>query len=187
MAGPELLQVAAVIGGLGRATEILDRPRRYRNSWKGHGGPIKDNDAVRFVGELQQSIRDFYEMTASGFRRLKLVRPGMAESTDTGLKFEVEVLSGSDPTFEKRIIELDNRAKSKALAFWMQDARTTCRALPFFRLGAPQDPQETCFYVFNRVEKGGFRWISYQEVREQEIIASDEELAGLISLGRRSI
>ena len=42
------------------------------------------------------------------------------------------------------------------------------------------------FYVFNRVEKGGLRWISYQEAREQEIFAPDEELAGLISLGRGS-
>ncbi len=58
-----------------------------------------------------------------------------------------------------------------------------CRALPFFRLGAPQQPQETSFYVFNRVENGEFRWISYQEAREQEFVAPDDELRGLIALG----
>ena len=54
--------------------------------------------------------------------------------------------------------ELDRPVKSNALAFWMNGARTMCRALPFFRLGAPQQPQETSFYVFNRVENGGLSW-----------------------------
>jgi hypothetical protein len=110
----------------------------------------------------------------------------MAEANDIGFVFQIELLSGSDPTFAKRKVELGRPAISNALAFWMEDARTTCRALPFFRLGVSQEPQETSFYVFNRVEKSGLRWISYQEAREQEIIAPDDELAGLISLGRGS-
>lgn len=100
------------------------------------------------------------------------------------MKYQVEMLSGSDPTFEKRQVELDRFAKSNVLAFWMSGARTMCRAVPFFRLGAPQQPQETSLYVFNRVEDEGFRWISYQEAREQEIIAPDEELVRLIALGK---
>ena len=91
--------------------------------------------------------------------------------------------SGSDPTFETESVELDRPTKSNALAFWMTGARTMCRALPFFRLGAPKEPRETSFYVFNRVENGGFRWISYQEAREQEFVAPDEELRELIALG----
>jgi hypothetical protein len=75
LAGPELVHVTGTIGSLGKATEILHVARRYRNSWKGHGGHMKASDALRLVGELQQSIRDFYEVTASTFRRLQLVRP----------------------------------------------------------------------------------------------------------------
>lgn len=108
----------------------------------------------------------------------------LAEVTDRGMKFQIERLSGSDPTFEKVHVVLDRPAKSNALAFWMIGARTVCRALPFFRLGLPQQPQETSFYVFNRVENGGFRWISYQEAREQEFVAGDDELLSLIALGK---
>jgi len=184
IAGPELVQVASTIGALGKATEILDVARRQRNSWIGHGGHIKPSDAERLDVELQQSVRDLYEITAAVFRRLQLVRPGLAEVTDAGFKFQIEKLSGSDPTFETEIVELDRPAKSKSLAFWMGGSRTMCHALPFFRLGVPQQPQETSFYVFNRVENGGFRWISYQEAREQEFIASDDELLGIIALGK---
>ena len=65
----------------------------------------------------------------------------------------------------------------------MIGARTMCRALPFFRLGAPQEPQETVFYVSNRVQNGEFRWISYQEAREQDFTAPDDELQALLSSG----
>jgi hypothetical protein len=38
--------------------------------------------------------------------------------------------------------------------------------------------------VFNRVEVGQFRWLSYQEAQEQEIFAPEEELQALISMGK---
>ena len=181
-AGPELVEVANTLGPLGKTTSILDVVRRYRNSWKGHGGHLKPADAKRLDHELQQSIRDFYEATARVFRRFLLVRPGLAEITDTGMAIQVEKLAGSDPAFETETVDLNRPSRSGALAFWMTGTRTMCRALPFFRLGAPQEPQETSFYVFNRVENGGFRWISYQEAREQEFVAPDDELLSLIAL-----
>jgi hypothetical protein len=184
LAGPELVQIAGTLGPLGKATEVLDIARRCRNSWIGHGGHMKASDAAKLEGELQQPVRDFYEIAAPLFRRLQLVRPGLAEVTDTGMTFQIDKLSGSDPTFEKVHVQLDRRATSNALAFWMTGARTMCRALPFFRLGAPQQPQETSFYVYNRVENGGCRWISYQEAREQAFVAPDDELLGLIALGK---
>ena len=186
LAGPELVQVAESLCDLRKATEVLEVAKQYRNSWKGHGGHIKVSDARRLDDELQQSIRDLYEITASVFRRFHLVRPGLAEVTDTGMKFEIEKLSGSDPTFDKQQVELDQAAKSNALAFWMDGSRTMCRALPFLRLGPPQKPQDTSFYVFNRIENGSVRWVSYQEAGEQEVIATDEELLELIGRGREA-
>ena len=184
LVGPELVQVAGTIGSLGKATDILNVARSYRNSWIGHGGHLKASDAVRLDAELQQSVRDLYQIASSVFRRLQLVRTGLAEVTDKGLRFQVERLSGSDPTFERVHVELDRPAKSNALAFWMTGARTMCRAMPFFRLGAPQRPQESSFYVFSRVENGECRWISYQEADEQAFVAPDDELLGLIAHGK---
>jgi hypothetical protein len=162
----------------------LEVANLYRNNFKGHGGLLKASDAKQLDEKLQQPVRDLYEILAPFFRRFYLVRPGLAEGTDTGIKFEADMLIGSDPTFSKREIELDRMVKSNAMAFWSLGSRTMCRALPFFRLGAPHQPQETSVYVYNRVEKNGFRWISYQEAREQEFFASDDELSGIISIGR---
>lgn len=186
IAGAGLVESASSLGTLGKTTAILDVARRYRNSWKGHGGHMKASDAARLDAELQQQIRDLYEATASTLRRLQLVRPGSAEVLDSAMRYKLEKLSGSDPTFATEIVEIDKPVKSNTLAFWVSDTRAMCRAMPFFRLGVPQQPQESSFYVFNRVEKEGFRWISYQEAREQEFIAPDDELLGIIAFGKSS-
>lgn len=186
IAGTGLVESASSLGALGKATAILDVARRYRNRWKGHGGHLKASDAARLDTELQQQIRDLYEAMASTLRRLQLVRPGSAEVLDSSMRYRLEKLSGSDPTFVTEIVEVEKPVKSNTLAFWAGDTRTMCRAMPFFRLGVPQQPQESAFYVFNRVEKNGFRWISYQEAREQEFVAPDDELLGIIALGKNS-
>lgn len=184
--GLDLVQVAGTLGALGKATEPLNVARRVRNNWKGHGGHLKPSDAERLDRELQQHVRDLYEITSSLLRNIQLVRPGLAETTDTGLRYTVDVLTGSDPTFEQKCVEVSKPVKTGTLAFWGRNSSTMCRALPFFRLGAPQQPQESSIYVLNRVENGGFRWICYQEAREQEFIARDEELSGIIGLGQSS-
>ena len=71
LAGPELLQVASTVGQLGKATEVLNVPRMYRNSWKGHGGLIKNIDARKIDTELQQYIHKFYEASAPIFKQFK--------------------------------------------------------------------------------------------------------------------
>ncbi len=181
-AGAELLRDASKLAQLNNATKALDVARRIRNDWKGHGGHMKVSDAQRLDDELQATVRSFYDETSSLFRKLMLVRPGSLEMTDHGFIAETQLLRGSDPAFEVQEIEVSQPSRSNALAFWMQESRSMCPALPFFRLGAPQEPQETSFYVFNRVEGDGFRWISYQETRQQDFVAPDEELLNIISV-----
>ena len=61
---------------------------------------MKQSDASRLETELQQLVRDLYEITASVFHRISLVRAGSAEYADGVFRYHVEKLSGSDPTFE---------------------------------------------------------------------------------------
>jgi len=180
--GIEMVEVASSIGLLGNAVGVLDTVNRHRNSWKGHGGYLKESDAKRHDSELQQSIRDFYEATAGAFNRLLLVRTGSVEVNDGVMTYHVDILAGSDPAFEAGTAELSHSVNSRTLAFWTQGAGVMCQALPLFRLGVPQRPQETDFYVFNRVEPEGFRWISYHDAHEQEFVDTDDKLNDLISL-----
>ena len=178
--GNEMVEVASNIGLLGKAVGVLDTVRGYRNTWKGHGGYLKESDAKRHDRELQQSIDNFYEATAGAFKRLLLVRTGSAEVNDGVMTYHVDILAGSDPAFEAGTAKLSHTVNSRTLAFWTRGAGVMCQALPLFRLGVPQRPQETDFYVFNRVEPNGFRWISYHDADEQDFVDSDEELNNLI-------
>ena len=178
--GAELVEVARSLEPLRRTLDILDYVRRYRNSVKGHGGYLKDLDAEKYDRELQQSIRDFYNSSAGVFSRNILVKTGSADVVEGLMKYQLQMLVGSDPAFKPGIATVDHRVDSHTLAFWMKGASVICPALPFFRLGAPQQPQETDFYVFNRVESDGFRWISYHDAIEQEIVEPNHELQDLI-------
>jgi len=54
-------------------------------------------------------------------------------------------------------------------------------------VGAPQKHRETSLYVFNRVQNGGIRRVSYQKTQEQEFLAADNEFFAIINLGREQI
>jgi hypothetical protein len=65
------------------------------------------------------------------------VRPGRPEVRQSGLLYEVELLAGSDPTFEKKPVELDRQALSNTLAFWMKGSRVTHRSTKLLELQRP--------------------------------------------------
>lgn len=181
LAGPEILETASNVGRLTKAIDALATPKEYRNRWKGHGGHIRNDDAKRLVGELQPSIRAFYESSASLLRGLKLIRLTKANFNDSGTTFDIEDLTGSDPRFTQRQVSLDEYPKDNRLAFWLNDSRRTCPVLPFFQFGAPTHPEETCVYVFNRIEQNRIRWISYQEARKPEYRTRDHQWSQSIS------
>ncbi len=180
----DLLYTTERIGKLSDTVTILDSVRTIRNEWKGHGGYINPALATRLVEDLQESIRKIYSTTATIFRQLLLIRPGSATVLDESYKYEYTELMGSDPTFRNESVELRGKTKSDALAFWMKGSKTACPALPFFRFSTPEDPQGSSFYVYNRIKKKGFRWISYQEAQEPHLIAPNDELQDLIVLAK---
>ena len=160
---------------------MLDVARNYRNSWKGHGGYIKPSDAMRLDGEFQQAIRSFYENTASIFQSLSSSDQVWQRLQTLDSNLRARGFRRSDPVFQRQQVELARPVKSNALAFRTSGAQTMCRAIPFFRLGVFQRPQETSFYVFNRIEKQGIRWVSYQEAQEQAFTAAP--LLGCVKKG----
>ena len=184
-AGVELIEVARSLEPLRKTRRILDDVRRCRNTLKGHGGYLKDLDAEQHVRDLQQSIRDFYDVSAGVFNQNLLVKTGSVDVIDGVMAYQVNILVGSDPAFESGIAEVNHSVDSHTLAFWKKDADVMCKALPFFRLGVPKRPQETDFYVFNRVVPDGFRWISYHDADEQDFVADDHELQSLMDCLKR--
>ncbi len=179
-AGVELIEIARSLEPLRKTQPILDDVRRCRNNVKGHGGYQKNLDAERHVRDLQQSIREFYDASAGVFSQNLLVETGSVDVIDGVMEYQVKKLVGSDPAFESSIAKVTHRIDSNALAFWKKGADVMCKTLPFFRLGVPKRPQETAFYVFNRVVPDGFRWISYHDAHVQEFEDDDHELQDLI-------
>ena len=183
--GFELVEVARSLEPLRKTRGVLDDVRRCRNTLKGHGGYLKDLDAEQYVRDLQQSIRDFYDASASVFNQNLLVKTGSVDVINGVMAYQVNILVGSDPAFESGVAEVNHRVDSHTLAFWKKDADVMCKTLPFFRMGVPKRPRKTDFYVFSRIVSDGFRWISYHDADEQEFVADDCELQDLMDCLKR--
>ena len=178
--GPSLISALDTVTAMSKAPLLLDRPREIRNSTTGHGGYVKPADAVRLNGELQAVRRDLFAETAASVRKARLVRIGACQMRGEHNVYQADLLQGSDPTFKRLSVESRRRADAGTLAIWYPQSDELVARLPFFRLGAPQDPAESTVYVYNRVETGGLRWVSYQETRDQDILLDDDGLDGLI-------
>ncbi len=178
--GPSLIAALDSVTAMSKAPQLLDRPREIRNSTTGHGGYVKDTDAVRLNGELQTVLRDLFAETAVSLRKARLVRIGSCQMRGEHNVYQADLLQGSDPTFKRLPVESRRRADSGTLAVWYPQFDELVARVPFFRLGAPKDPAESTVYVYNRVETGGLRWVSYQEARDQDILLADDGLDGLI-------
>lgn len=141
---------------------------------------MKDTDAIRLNGELQTVLRDLFAETAASLRKARLVRIGSCQMRGEHNVYQADLLQGSDPTFKRLPVGSRRRADSGTLAIWYPQFDELVARVPFFRLGAPKDPAESTVYVYNRVETGGLRWVSYQEARDQDILIADDGLDGLI-------
>ena len=178
----ECLYYLGLLKGLRQCHGALQRALKIRNSWKGHGGAIKDADAKELNRQLLDGLGELYVNAVDVFRSARLVRLGTADIQDETVSFRVELCEGSDPLFKAITVDANRRdfAKSGQLAFWMQDIGVLVQCFPTIRLSTAAIPSEKCAYIFNRYENGQFRWISYQEAQQQEIFDDDVGLRALI-------
>jgi hypothetical protein len=179
----ECLYYLGLLKGLRQCHSALQRALRIRNSWKGHGGAVKNADAKELNKQLLDGLGELFVNAVDVFRSARLVRLGTAEVQEETVSFRVELCEGSDPLFKAISVDANRRdfAKSGQLAFWMQDIGVLVPCFPTVRLSTAAIPSEKCAYIFNRYENGQFRWISYQEAQQQEIFDDDATLRALIA------
>jgi hypothetical protein len=170
--------------GLSGCFKVLDAARDIRNKWKGHGGYLGESDAKRFAEDLSRQIVTLYELSADIYRRIRFVKIGVTSIRNGVTENRIEVFEGSDPIFKEESIhhgDQPSRIDTGSLAFWIEESGILVRCFPTVRISASTIPVERCAYVLNRYEKQSFRWVSYQEAKEQVITVDDPDLQSLLA------
>jgi hypothetical protein len=173
-----------VVIGLSSCFKVLDAARDIRNKWKGHGGYLGDSDAKVLAEDLTKQIVTLYELSADIYRRIRFVKIGVTSIRNGVTENRIEVFEGSDPIFREESIHYEDqlgRLDTGSLAFWVEESGMLVRCFPTVRISASTIPVERCAYVLNRYEKQSFRWVSYQEAKEQVITVDDPDLQSLVA------
>lgn len=141
--------------------EILAVTNKMRNDWTGHGGVVSQTEAQLRNEQLLGEAHKLRNSMAEDWADIQLIyaihcrpRRGLFEN-------EIAVLSGSNSEFLKETRSMGSWLDIERLYLTRRDAMRALELLPLVQVGPSPDSAKNACYFFNRVEKDGFRFVSY--------------------------
>ena len=160
--------------------DVISKGNKRRNDWTGHGGVVSPEEAGRRNGELLSEVQKLRDVMADGWTHVQLVRSLYCKPRGGVFDNEVSVLIGSNSEFLK---------ESRPMSIWLDverlylvsgDSARALLLLPLMQVGPSPTSAKNACYFFNRVVKGGARFISYHFIDQPEIKDQSEEISAAI-------
>jgi len=149
---------------------IIQEVSSRRNQWIGHGGIVGDKDALERHAVLKSELAKLREVFQRRWNSYELVQPRNCMFRRGIFENEVARLLGPRTPFE--IVQRDTSIPLEAGALYLLSAFEArgLRLLPLVKvMPAPRTEQNAC-YFYNRVQKGGVRFVSYHFDKEAEVV-----------------
>jgi hypothetical protein len=140
---------------------VLDKTRRYRNDWKGHGGIVAQKEHNHRLTLLEEELTRFRGILGGAFEDWWLIRSRPKAYTAGMHLYEAEKLIGSHQIFRQVEIETPVLMDSSELYFFDTTTRKPLQTLHFFRMMPVPESEQIACYFFNRLEKKDVHWVSY--------------------------
>ena len=164
----------------------FERAKKIRNNTKAHGGLVKKSDADIYKSQLEEILIGFFTESQSLFEKCTLVKGGPLNFLENN-EFDatIELLKGSDPQLETKTVRVCSPFKTGGLGFWFEGSTSICPALPFFKFSKSQIDERRTVYVYNRQEKEGLRWVSFDRASDQEMFEDEPNILQFLEQGIR--
>jgi len=170
------------------AKEILARLKTVvdkRNTWKGHGGHVSDEERQSRIDSLISDLRELRSVLGNTWTQIPLVRAGRNRLLRDGCMQEVEVAMGTHSPFVTREFQVGQAMIDGGLYLARDGAAAPLPLGSLVQLrSAPSEAQYTSYY-YNRIEGADIRMVSYQFATESEIRVDAgqfrDELGALLS------
>jgi hypothetical protein len=156
-----------------RISTVLQRANELRNNSKGHGGALGEGAATLLHQELLASLSHLRNLVAPAFEKVRLFRLGTLTIHKGLLTYDAEVLQGSNATFLKESVILEEPCDTHSLVLCAGERRAL-PLVPLIRMAAPKGGDTAC-YFYNRCVPGTARFVSYHQGNNAE----DESAAPL--------
>lgn len=164
---------------------IFSDTNQKRNDWSGHGGVVGQDEAKRRNEQLLGDLQRLRTVFTNIWKDVELIyalhckpRRGMFEN-------EIAILMGSNGVFLKEARQLSTWLDVECLYLARKGVGSVLRLIPLVLIGPSPSSAKNACYFFNRIEKGGLRYISYHSIEQPEIFSardSSQEIASLFKI-----
>lgn len=152
----------------------------YRRKWVGHAAVASEREWTQRLAVADATLGRLRDALGEAFVDWGLVRAGGGRHRDGVVTTSIERLTGSRSLFKRDSAQLREWPQDGALYMLEAGQTLALKLQPLIRLRhSPESVEDAC-YFYDRIEKGGVRWISYHYEPQPEFVEPDEEAEALI-------
>lgn len=165
---------------------VLQSSNKIRNDNLGHAGAIGEDAAKRIHEELLDLVFQLRSIFGRRWNRYELLQPGAIRYKAGTYNINCKRIIGTrSAPFEERDYKSSIPLEADCLYLFDSASRTGLKLQPFVEVIPSPERQALACFIFNRVDKGGARCVSYHFDQESEIThPSSGVLSALSKLNR---
>ena len=129
---------------------------------------------------LQDELTRFRGLLGPVFENWWLIPPSTMTHSAGVYQLRVKKLTGSRPTFKEETVETTTKIDTGELYFLDTVTNAPLLSLPFFRMMPSPETEETACYFYSRLEKEGWKWISYNFEGKPDLVEPDASLDKIV-------
>lgn len=159
---------------------LLKKANSYRNTWRGHGGVVGDEEAARRQVHFEELLVEFRNLVGRRWETYPLVLPVSFKFSAGVYRSTGRVAMGVRVPFETAEYELKHPLEDGILHAVSPRTGEVCPLVPFVRLGPSPATEHNACYFFNRLEGSDPRWVSFHFEQKPEVVEPDPGMLTLL-------
>jgi hypothetical protein len=163
---------------------ILRDANDLRNLWKAHAGYIDNEYAKALLTKLELLLSKTRENLADNFMTVQVLSADSMTHSDGVFVCNTYMLMGARSPFKQVEVETTEPLDKGRLYVLHEGQVTPVKLLPFVRLGASPGTAKNACYFYNRMQKDGARFITYQFADQPEDIIPRADMEDAFELLR---
>jgi len=163
--------------------KVLNQTNSLRNSWKGHGGIVGQDDAKLRNERLFHELLSL-RMALGDWKNSTLVKAINCKARHGIFENMISKLMGSNSEFLKETIKLSTWLDVEKLYIIQKNQGGALELLPLIQFSSAPKSNKSACYFFNRIDSKSqtSRFVSYHYIDEPEINEESIETANTIKL-----
>ncbi len=153
-----------------RLVEVIQKANTLRNDYSGHTGAVGDTKAKKVNEEFDQFIEIVRETFGVCWENYELFLPGPCTVKSGIYYYKGSKVMGVRTPFRFETLELVEAMEDGHLHLKSPDEQRTLKLLPLVRIMPSPKTNENACYFYNRLQKGGIRFLSYYFEPDPEVL-----------------